>query len=570
MAIILNNFQEGIAPSQVLGIARMSETDITSFPGAARINYTVPTDTGSSNFTDYAKWIVLDTQNNVLYAMDADGVVYSRASGTWTAVSGNQTSTSSKTFTVDTGTEILTLSGSDANITPTGTGVFVTSTSSLPSPLVAGTQYFVINASATTIQLATSYANAIAGTAINITTAGSGTHTITNGGQAGNGLVYWKGYLFAFRNANVDLYGPLGNSPAWINTWAGIDNDSLFHPAIWGQDDILYVGAGRYVWSLSENTGTTFTPGTTAVSNSTCTLSTRALDLPQNYRIKCMAELGVNLMLGTWQGATITDIKVADIFPWDRVSPSFDIPFKLQENGVSQMMNKDNIIYAVAGTSGKLFASNGSSVRLVAQLPNYITALEGTYLEFFPGAIMAHQGRVWFGVSCTADPNNVHGNGLWSYDPDTNVLNWELNFAAGHVMGALFSYNRERYLLGNGKPSASSYQMRLSTNTSRATTSIIESQQYRVGTIIEPATFNKLSVELAKPLAADETIDILWREGTTDSFVSIPGTPFSTAGEQAFTAPANIKDARNVQIQVQMNGTASATSGPYLMEVRLD
>ena len=283
-----------------------------------------------------------------------------------------------------------------------------------------------------------------------------------------------------------------------------------------------------------------------------------------------MAELGVNLMLGTWQGATITDIKVADIFPWDRVSPSFDIPLKLQENGVSQMINKDNIIYAVAGTSGKLFASNGSSVRLVAQLPNYITALEGTYLEFFPGAIMAHQGRVWFGVSCTADPNNVHGNGLWSYDPDTNVLNWELNFAAGHIMGALFSYDRERYLLGNGKPSTSSYQMRLSTSSSRATTSIIESQQYRVGTIIEPATFNKLSVELAKPLAADETIDILWREGTTDSFVSIPGTPFGTAGEQAFTAPANIQNARNVQIQVQMNGTASATSGPYLMEVRLD
>lgn len=49
----------------------------------------------------------------------------------------------------------------------------------LPSPLVAATDYFVIQTSGSTIKLATSLANAQAGTAIDLTTAGSGTITLT-------------------------------------------------------------------------------------------------------------------------------------------------------------------------------------------------------------------------------------------------------------------------------------------------------------------------------------------------------------------------------------------------------
>jgi len=51
----------------------------------------------------------------------------------------------------------------------------------LPAPLSASAQYFVINASANTFKLATTYANAMAGTAINLTSDGTGTQTATNG-----------------------------------------------------------------------------------------------------------------------------------------------------------------------------------------------------------------------------------------------------------------------------------------------------------------------------------------------------------------------------------------------------
>lgn len=87
----------------------------------------------------------------------------------------------SDTFTADAGTDVCTYT-STANIPSnilTGTRVRLTTTTTLPAGLALATDYYVIKVSDTTFKLATSYANAIAGTAINITDAGTGTHTIT-------------------------------------------------------------------------------------------------------------------------------------------------------------------------------------------------------------------------------------------------------------------------------------------------------------------------------------------------------------------------------------------------------
>jgi len=61
----------------------------------------------------------------------------------------------------------------------TGTRVRLTTTTTLPAPLATATDYFVIRIDNSTFRLATSYANAIAGTQIDITNTGTGTHTIT-------------------------------------------------------------------------------------------------------------------------------------------------------------------------------------------------------------------------------------------------------------------------------------------------------------------------------------------------------------------------------------------------------
>ena len=62
----------------------------------------------------------------------------------------------------------------------TGMKVQVSSDGSLPTGLSASTDYYIIRDSATTIQFATSLANSQNGTEIDITGAGTGTHTVTH------------------------------------------------------------------------------------------------------------------------------------------------------------------------------------------------------------------------------------------------------------------------------------------------------------------------------------------------------------------------------------------------------
>ncbi len=100
---------------------------------------------------------------------------------TITAQATTNTLGQSDTFSADDTTDICTYT-STANIPSnilTGTRVRLTTTTTLPAGLALATDYYVIRLSDTTFSLATTYANAVAGTAIDITTTGTGTHTIS-------------------------------------------------------------------------------------------------------------------------------------------------------------------------------------------------------------------------------------------------------------------------------------------------------------------------------------------------------------------------------------------------------
>ena len=100
---------------------------------------------------------------------------------TTTAQATTNTLGQSDTFTANDTTDICTWS-STANIPSnilTGTRVRLTTTTTLPGGLATATDYYVIKVSDTTFKLATTFANAVANTAIDITTTGTGTHTVT-------------------------------------------------------------------------------------------------------------------------------------------------------------------------------------------------------------------------------------------------------------------------------------------------------------------------------------------------------------------------------------------------------
>ena len=90
---------------------------------------------------------------------------------------GNQATVHAVTFTADNTTDIITHPGYDiANYTRVQ---LTNSGGGLPTGLSTLTDYWTVRQSATTSKLATSYANAEAGTTVDFSTNGTGTHTIT-------------------------------------------------------------------------------------------------------------------------------------------------------------------------------------------------------------------------------------------------------------------------------------------------------------------------------------------------------------------------------------------------------
>lgn len=96
-----------------------------------------------------------------------------------------------QTFTADAGTDLLTVA---YDWYETGLAVQVATTGTLPTPLVASTTYYAIRISTTTLKLASSAANAVAGVAINLTTNGSGTLTIFEALNTNNALGQFRGF----------------------------------------------------------------------------------------------------------------------------------------------------------------------------------------------------------------------------------------------------------------------------------------------------------------------------------------------------------------------------------------
>lgn len=121
------------------------------------------------------------TAPGVMCLVDVVGFYRVTTVTTTSAQATTNTLGQSDTFTADAGTDICTWT-STANVPSnllTGTRVRLTTTTTLPAGLATATDYYFIKLSDTTFSLATSYANAVAGTDIDITDAGTGTHTVT-------------------------------------------------------------------------------------------------------------------------------------------------------------------------------------------------------------------------------------------------------------------------------------------------------------------------------------------------------------------------------------------------------
>ena len=422
--------------------------------------------------------------------------------------------------------------------------------------------------------LTTFYAIDISGIVYQSTNSGDSWAILSDRSGSGEGIKVWKDYVIVASNPSLEAYGPISGSATW-NNLATFANGTNHHPMFKGQDDILYVGDARHILSIEEVGN--FSAGTA----STYTINTQALDLPEDYYIKSIDESGINLMIGTRKGiSSLYESQIGDIFPWDRTTDSFELPIKLQRSGINQMISLNNLIYFNAGVEGEYFITNGSSVKLLKQIPKHIVNLVGQkWINSNPGAIMIFNNKLYFGImsSSSSGEEITDGVGVWSINLNTGAIILENQISTGSTGGttpndvairAIAPVGKNRYLIGY--TDGATYKIDKVSNTQRYTdyAARIDSQYYSVGTKNKPESFSQLEFELAEPLRTGEGIRFFYRIDLRSAFTSIRTFDFATDGAiQGGNTDFLITTEQGIQVRIEMTTGASSTTTISLKSV---
>ena len=243
---------------------RMCYTRRAAIDLLSQINFTLTPQTSANGN------VILYIKNSAIFPFTLTGITDMAAVTHGSSSSGSQRfETRLTSQIVSAFSETFTVAGSTLTVGrsyTTGEKVLVSSTLTLPSPLVAGTSYYVIRLSPTTIQLATSIVNAYAG--VNITLSGAGTGTLSVALYSvqiamyqqttvapysvgtGDGLTVWQQFPLSDINVLTDTLVVTINSITWAkvaNPVFNLPTDKVYrHFFNNDQSSYLEFGDGTY------------------------------------------------------------------------------------------------------------------------------------------------------------------------------------------------------------------------------------------------------------------------------------------------------------------------------------
>lgn len=434
------------------------------------------------------------------------------------------------------------------------------------------------------------------------------TNTDVGSSGTGKGLFYFEGYLFAFRGTKIDYLSSPYTAADWTTDW---------QPN--GSAPVL--GAGQHVTFLFPNNGFNYFAngnmvgivgfGQVAVFNPAGTPNTdyyyadgtngtdRTLKLPSLYTVQCISFLPSNFVaLGTGS----SDFpQVADIILWNPTLSTYETPLRLysqapvSEGGVAQLINRNNVLYAVTGGSHSIFATNGTSFNLVSDIslnsnirkPTGAQAQSPVFLNPKVSAIDVFGNKLLTGVATAANgPSYPTGYGLfpcgvWSlaFTDDGESLQCEYTISTNtttavqstFIIGALKCLSSNQTLIawqdntnfGIDRTEINNFQNNLGAT-------FIESEMLEIGTPLEPATPQIFQFNLPRNLMAGQTIQVNYRTSFDKDFTPFPLGTFTTSNNGISTGykiqQNPVGATRFLQIQIQME--TGAPSIIYSPEIR--
>jgi len=390
--------------------------------------------------------------------------------------------------------------------------------------------------------------------------------------------IFWKSFvLFTSYDSNNKRLNitSLNNSGSFDNSFVSMPNNS--QATILGEnrisrgditigiDDVVYVGSGRYVGSLTE------VGNFDSTNAATYTWNNQALDLPENYYIDSLINFNDYLLVS----AGYLNTRDQSLFPWDRVSSSFDYPTQTNNGVIAATYNKDNLLYYLDGAKGDFKVTNRSSVQKISELENIEYPAQNKGLPQKTKTIGLIDDVMYVGVS--NDSIGVTPIGVYTFKNNAYTRLTLSNNYVGTNENILihfvepFEYQRLMVswendttnefgvdLFGYGDYRYTSYKAQMI------------SPLYQVGLVLGDKSYQQIEVVLAKELSTGQGIRVSYRENLSDDWIVIGTYDYATYGAVSkINSNAGIINKTTLQLKVEMTTGTNSTTSPELISVKL-
>ncbi len=605
--IVINGWENGIAPSPYEGITDIKSMNPDSVPGEVSVefslvNKTAPlvsasvTSTASSTVTSSSS-ITLQRGQAIYFTNSSNTGVLPNNTPYWVATDTTGTSFSfytdyklSSSFTIST-------AGVTATMQTYNMGLIKKFDTLNP-----GSTDFAVDA------------NGLVWSNSSATTSGYWRYTgnTTDSTSHGNGLVCWKtpnpnapgnwdGWVFVFRDGQIDYCNAVGvsggvaynNIGSWNYGWNPATattgnsgylqgaNEVFPHPAIVAAGNVIVYGDLNFLGKFfqTDPLTTAFSPTS---SGSYAYVSYPSL-VPGNDNIISLATFSASVMIGGVLNMC---------YLWDLVDTK-STPILFPESYMQQIVVVNTNAYVFCGNRGNIYITNGSQANLWAKVPDHISGTVEPYILFTDAtyqkgrlyftcygvynsggtidgyggvwAINVEQQRMWLAQMISTDTGtySIYGTALYAY-PQTFLSSPPTG------LGILVGTSDSRIDGSSDLP----YNLSSSSqNICRVITDVIP-----IGTAIQPITPGQIEYKLVQPLQAGEQIIVYaapylpihpseyttWEEiGTT------VGTSTNNPISDIFSIP--FQEFQWIVLRVDLFSTAnpSTTSWLRLRELRL-
>ena len=369
----------------------------------------------------------------------------------------------------------------------------------------------------------------------------------------GQGMIEYNGNLYWASNSYLGKF----DGTTWIDSFRPLNFDWAWHPMVIFGDDLM-IGSGRYIDKL----------------DSSEVMRLGVLDLPEGYKIRCLAVYNNRLMIGTWRGLSIYEQPEASLFSWDGSSPSFEHVWTLKEAGIHAMIPWKNLLVVFAGVKGNIYLFNGATLQKIKSIPDRSNFFQtGYWIQTYPGAVTEYFGNLLFGISAgtSGEPKLPHGIYTLGRKSETDPL----ALVGSHILSsgldtyyAIYSIfvagNNLFYVSysdGNGV-----YKVdKLNIDSRIISGAYWESQIYEISQTDLPVPVKGVEV-IAQPLASNNSITVKYKLDNASSWTTL-GT--ITAANQNKVLLGIKSLAKTIQIRLEFTTNPLNNYSPKISQIRI-